>query len=363
MTEHPLPSLSLVGAGSLGQAFAALIAASGQPVTLLATPTTAARLRTAGRIRLRGAVDLEIPAGAAPAPAGTVGVTADPSRLPAGAGALFATKGHQLAGAIQAVRAHWPPPGAAAGWVGGLQNGLVKDDWLAGAFGADRVVGAATILGAQRESDGQVKVTGLGATYLGELGGGTSTRVTAGADVLRQAGVPVTESADIRSVLWSKACNAAGVFGVSVLARTSTPRMFRDPDLIRAYLSLVRETAAIAAAHGVTLGDYASFPIRTFLARTDEETVAALSASAPSSDPAATGAHLPSMTQDLLAGRALEVDEVFADLVLRAERAGVLVPRLRLVRDLLRGIDPGRHGTAAEVRGAAALGQSERISF
>src|SRR5438105_2392218 len=214
MTEHPLPSLSLVGAGSLGQAFAALIAASGQPVTLLATPTTAARLREAGRIRLGGAVDLEIPAGSAPAPAGTVGVTADPARLPAGAGALFATKGHQLAGAIQAVRAHWPPPGDAAGWVGGLQNGLVKDDWLAGAF------------------------------------------------------------------------------GVSVLTRTSAPRMFRDPDLIRAYLSLVRETAAIAAAHGVTLGDYTSFPIRTFLARGDEETVAALSAPAPGSDPAATGAHL-----------------------------------------------------------------------
>ena len=71
--------------------------------------------------------------------------------------------------------------------------------------------------------------------------------------------------------------------------------------------------------------------------------MAALSAPAPGSDPAATGAHLPSMTQDLLAGRALEVDEVFADLVHRAERAGVLVPRLRLVRDLLRGIDPGRH--------------------
>jgi hypothetical protein len=43
-------------------------------------------------------------------------------------------------------------------------------------------------------------------------------------------------------------------------------------------------------------------------------------------------------------GRALEVDEVFADLVHDAERAGVLVPRLRLVRESLRGIDPGRHG-------------------
>ena len=47
------------------------------------------------------------------------------------------------------------------------------------------------------------------------------------------------------------------------------------------------------------------------------------------------------MTQDLRAGRAIEVDDVFADLVARGERAGVAVPRLRLVRDFLRGLDPG----------------------
>ena len=54
-------SLALVGAGSLGQAFAALLARSGQPVTLLATSRTAARLSEAGRIRLRGALTVEIP--------------------------------------------------------------------------------------------------------------------------------------------------------------------------------------------------------------------------------------------------------------------------------------------------------------
>jgi ketopantoate reductase len=47
------------------------------------------------------------------------------------------------------------------------------------------------------------------------------------------------------------------------------------------------------------------------------------------------------MTQDFLANRPIEVDEIFADIVARAERAGVAVPRMALVRDLLRGIDPG----------------------
>jgi len=334
---------AIVGAGSLGQAFAGLLARSDQPVTLLATPATAARLLGAGRLRLRGVVTAEIGVAPAPAPAGAVGVSADPAELPAEAGLLFMTKGHQLRAAIAAVRAAWPPAGDRESWVAGVQNGVVKDDRLAGAFGAERLVGAVTILGAARHPDGVVAVGSLGCTYLGELDGRRSERVAAAVAALRKARIPAEEPADIRSVLWSKACNAAGVFGVSVLTRVSGPRLFREPDLIRAYLGLVRETAALAAAGGVTVDDYTNFPIRTYVSRPDEETVAALAKRAPP-EAAATEAveAFPSMTQDLLAGRALEVDEVFGDLVERAERAGVPVPRLRLVRDLIRAVDPGR---------------------
>jgi 2-dehydropantoate 2-reductase len=336
--------LAFVGAGALGQAFAALLATSGQPVTLLATPATAARLLEAGAIRLRDVVTLEIPVAAPPAPAGQVGLTADPSRLPRGAGVLFTTKGHQLEAAARAVRAAWPAADDDAAWVAGVQNGLVKDDVLAEAFGPERVVAAVTILGAVRQDDGQVAVASLGSTYLGEPDGRRSARVDDALARLGKAGIPAEAPADIRSVLWSKACNAAGVFGVSVLARCSAPRMFADPDLIRAYLPLVRETAAIAAAHGVPVGDYTNFPIRTYVSHPDEETVARLAGRGFLSAATSKGVEmLPSMTQDFVAGRAIEVDEVFGDLVDRAERAGVAVPRLRLVRDLLRGQDPGRH--------------------
>jgi ketopantoate reductase len=46
------------------------------------------------------------------------------------------------------------------------------------------------------------------------------------------------------------------------------------------------------------------------------------------------------MTQDLLAGRSLEAEEIFGDLVERATRAGVPAIRLTLVRDLCRGLRP-----------------------
>jgi 2-dehydropantoate 2-reductase len=344
-SDRTAGELALVGAGSLGQAFAALLARSGQPVTLLATPATHARLKQAGGIRLRGVVTLDVPVGPAPAPAGTVALTSDPADLPRGAGLLFATKGHQLRGAATHVRAAWPAAGDDGAWVGGLQNGMAKDDVLAELFGADRVVGVVTILGSERRPEGEIAIASLGCTYLGELGteaAATSARVQDAVARLRAACIPTEAPPDIRPVLWSKACNAAGVFGVTSVLRISTPRLFRDPNLIRAYLGLVRETAAIAAAHGVPVDDYTNFPIRTYVTRPDEDTIAALSQKAFLA-PAATGGveSFASMTQDLRAGRAIEVDDVFADLVERGERAGVAVPRLRLVRDFLRGLDPG----------------------
>jgi 2-dehydropantoate 2-reductase len=343
MSEHGASTLAFIGAGALGQAFAGLIAASGQPVTVLATPRSAQRLQEAGCVRLHGVKPLKVPIAPAPAPAGYVGITTDPTRLPSEAGLIFTTKAHQLHGAIAAVRAAWPPRGDQVSWVGGLQNGLVKDDLLAAAFGRERTVGAVTILSGQNESDGRISIRSLGMTYLGEFADGSLERVAAAAAILEQAGIPVTAADDIQSVLWSKACHAAGIFGVSTPTRASVRQLMGSPDLVRAYLALLRETAAIAAAQGIEIRDYAGFPVRTYLDQPEAETLATFAAHAASMPgDCAGGAQFPSMTQDLLAGRALEVDEVFGDLVERAVRAGLVVPRLSLIRDLTRGVDPGR---------------------
>jgi 2-dehydropantoate 2-reductase len=338
---EPTSTLAIVGGGSLGQAFAGLLAAQGRAVTLLATASGANRLLEAGTIRLRGAIEADYPVSAGPAPSGVVGVTADASRLPAEAGLIFATKGHQLPAAIASVRSVWPPPGDNISWVAGVQNGLVKDDLLAAAFGEERRVGAVTIFGGGRQADGTVTIGSRGATYLGEMAGGSSPRVDRAVEILQTAGIPTEAAPDIQSVLWSKECNAAGVFGVSCLSRSSSGGFGRSPDLVRAYLALIREVGQVAAASGVRIGDYAGFPIKTYLDHTDEEVLAIFAARATPPRPGAPESY-PSMTQDLLADRPMEVDQIFADVVDRAARVGVPVPRLTLVRDLMRGIDPGR---------------------
>jgi 2-dehydropantoate 2-reductase len=320
----------IVGAGSLGQSFAALLAVAGERVTLLTRPGGEARLRAAGAISLTGAANAQATVG----PDG-VTLTSDVSSVPEGAAVIFTTKGQDLPEAVDAVRL-----GAdrSVAWAAGVQNGLAKDDVLAAAFGVDRVVGSATIFSAQRQADGSVRVATTGSTYFGELDGRVSDRVQEATKAFNAAGIPTFARDDIQSVLWSKGCNATGVFGVAVLARVSNQQLVSNPHLMRAYLALVRETAAIGLAYGVEVGDYEGFPpIRTYVDRSDQATldlVQPLSGSASQS--------YASMTHDVLAGLPLEVDAVFGDIVERADRKGVPAPCLRLVRDLIRGIDAAR---------------------
>jgi 2-dehydropantoate 2-reductase len=326
-------SLAVVGAGSLGQTYAALLSAAGHTVAVVATPQTATDLLAAEAIKLSGVIQMSVPVTAkVPAPAGAVSVTTDAASIPAHCGVVFATKAHQLQRAIE---------GAAAlptiAWACGVQNGVVKDTSLAEAYGRERVVGSSTILGARRITNGDVTVTALGTTYFGEVGGGASARAQSIAAAFTDARIPSIAVDDIDSVIWSKACNATGAFGVSVLTGPEAPLIGYDPDLMRAFLSLVRETAAVAAALGHPVGNYDGLPpVRTWVERDVEEIVAELSPP-PSGETVRT---YPSMLQDLMAGRAMEVEEVFGAIVAQGEAHDIPVPRLTFVRDLLRGLQP-----------------------
>ncbi|TAK23975.1 MAG: ketopantoate reductase family protein [Chloroflexota bacterium] len=336
-----MPEFAIVGAGTLGQAFAGSLAAAGNTVTVLATARTAEALRAAGRIRLRGAIELDQPIVEGDAKPGVVSLTTDPATLPPEAGVIFTPKGHALPTAIESVRAAWRPGEAA--WVCGIQNGIVKDDLLAAAFGQERTVGAVTILGGGREADGRVVVTGRGATFLGEFSDVSSQRVEVAAAALKAAGIPTEAVTNIRTVLWSKMCNAVGLFAVTCLSRVSSSRLGHYPELVHAYCGLIRETAAIAAAQGIPMGDYPGFPIKSYLAMGDAGVAAYFAERAvPMRPTPGAPESRTSMHQDLIAGRPLEVEAIYGDVVARAERLGVPAPRITLARDLIRAIDPGR---------------------
>lgn len=326
--------LAIVGAGALGQVIAARLAAAGELVWLLATPRGAAELRAAGAIEITGIWQKKMPVGERPE-RGIVGLAATTAGVARVEAMIFATKAHQL----QSAAAFWAA--LEPRWVAGIQNGMAKDDFLTAAFGPGAVVGATTIVGAQRPATGPIRHTGTGHTYFGELAGSGHDLASA-VDAFNRAGLPATLLDDVRSAEWSKAANAAASFAVNLLARATNREQRANPDLVRAYLMLVRETAAIAAAEGVALGEFERFPVLRYLRNDEETTIRELAATAARM----TEEHPSSMYQDLLAGRSLEVEPVFGDLVHRAARHGVAVPGLQLAYRLIRAIDPARNAAS-----------------
>ena len=345
-TSGPPLRLVIVGAGSIGLTFAAALARSGHLVTVLSRPASAEALLNRGSIEVSGQLAFTVPVAAPPAHSARVAVIGQPGDLGPANAILFTTKGQDLPESIAEVARARPGPQLGGAWVAGLQNGVVKDELLVKAFGPADVVGAASVLGARRVSPGEVRVAGLGSTYLGEFDAVSSTRTETMADAFVRAGLPCIVVPDVRALLWTKFCNAVGVFGVTALTGLPTVEIFARAPLAFAYRSLLEEAAAVAAAEGVTVGDFPDLPIRSYLAPAPEDMVAEMTSRAVRSTGQPPG--FSSMAQDLAAGRSTEVEETFGDLVRRARTHGIDVPRSELVYRIVTGLKWGDNDTRGE---------------
>ncbi|MGN8552232.1 UNVERIFIED_CONTAM: 2-dehydropantoate 2-reductase [Microbacterium sp. SLM126] len=329
-----MTGITFVGAGALGTAFAAMLAPV-CPVTLMAREQTAQRLNDQGMLSVRRLTEtIVVPVGEE---RGSVRVVSSGAHVPRGDAVVFVTKGRQLGDVVSEVRRTWD---RGEGFVLGLQNGVVKDDVLAAAFGRDAVLGAATVLGARRDDAGTVMVTGLGQTYLGEFDGAETERLRLLTEWWDAAGLPVRTDLPIAELLWTKCVNALGAFGVGCLTQLPSTTAMQSRAIVGLFLSILREGAAVAAAEGHPVADFPDLPIAEYVTAAPEVVIDRITglvreaARRPGAVPAYS-----SMAQDVLAGRATEVDSVFGDVVRRAQGLGVATPTLEVVLATVSGFD------------------------
>lgn len=252
--------------------------------------------------------------------------------------AIFTTKAHHLKDAMGRLRGSTPQA------ILGVQNGMAKDDLLWSVFGRNHVVGASTTTGADRQPDGTVLVTQRGNTYVGLLNRESPLApqqerlLQELANSLTQQGYPTEVRTNIRAVEWSKVCNAGSTFGITVLTRVPVSDIWTRRPLVHAFLQLVREIATIAQeTEGILVEDVPGLPILSYVSLSAEEVWERFGRKTPR--PSHSPGHYPSMLQDLLAGRSLEVDEVFGDLVRRAAQRDIPVPHLDFVYHLITGLN------------------------
>jgi 2-dehydropantoate 2-reductase len=208
-----------------------------------------------------------------------------------------------------------------------LQNGLGVEE-VAAAITADTddvtVLGGLAFVCSTKVAPGHVHHVDYGRVTLGEWAPGY--RATGVTDAVRQvaadldaAGCPVAPQESLGVARWKKLVWNVPYNGLSVVLRAGTDELMADPDA----RSLVRElmVEVHAGAEACDHGFDASF-IDQMLTDTEQMTP-----------------YAPSMRLDYDAGRALEVDAIYAAPLAAAAAAGVELPRIEALWRELRFLD------------------------
>ncbi|MBW4050791.1 MAG: ketopantoate reductase family protein [Proteobacteria bacterium] len=313
---------AILGAGALGSILAAHLARAGHSVAVIARGERARAVEHEG-LRIKGLADFSV----------RVPVISDPGQLQAADTLIVAMKTPGTQVALERL-SHARIDTALS-----IQNGVLKDELLAQAFGAERVLGALADTSGELLPSREVLFTRNVSLPLGELAGGLSERARRIAGMIDEAGVRSSAVADIVSLEWSKFTVWLGLMSMAVTTRSVSWRYLTDADCARVLVRLVREVAAVPRAQGIALAEgAAALPLRTILDAPEAEAVEAVRRAGEQMRVRAPE-HRMSALQDLEAGRPLEVDETFGYAVRKAAELGLSLPLLETVHHLVAAID------------------------
>jgi len=315
---------AILGAGAIGSIIGAHLARAGRRVVMLARGTRAAYLEEHG-LAIRGLSEFTTP----------VHVLRDARALRSAGALIVATKTPGTAAALEPLRA------AQFDVTLSIQNGPLKNELLAAAFGAERVLGALADTSGELLPGGEVLFTRNVGIYVGELAGGDSARAQRLAETLDSAGVRAAPTPEIQTLEWSKFCGWAGLMALSVATRALTWRYLCDPDAALLVTRLVREMGTLAGALGIRLSDRAVLPTASLCAAAESDAVM-LVMKIGDEYRRNVPTHKMSALQDLEAGRPLEVHETLGYAAARASELGLDWPLLAAFTHLVAAIDRTR---------------------
>ena len=169
------------------------------------------------------------------------------------------------------------------------------------------------------EAPGVVFHVGANKWLIGEPSGEATPRLQRVLDLLNAAGLTAEAPADLRAEIWRKLVNNASGNTLAALTRLTLYDMSRSPDLLDYAVRTMRETLDVAAALGWDL-------------RQEVDVVAVATRGAP-------GGTKPSMLQDVMLGRPIEVEALLGQTQAFAREVGVPVPTIDALVPLLRGLD------------------------
>ena len=287
--------IAVMGAGAIGGYFGGRLAKAGFDVSFIARGAHLDVIRKNGLKVLSPLGDFTIH----PAT-----VTDDPAEIGPVDVILFMVKNYDTLQAAEQIRPLVGPDTA----IIPFQNGVEARAMLSNVLGARHVLGGVAFIPASIQEPGVIKHNAeLAKLVFGEFDKQITPRAVAFLDALENAGVTGEISADISMVLWSKLMFLTSMSAINCITRQPVGLVQSDGETIALYMDAMREVAAVAAAHGVALG---------------EEAIANNMALAKSFPPN----NKTSMFQDLEAGRSLEIDYLSGAVVRLGREKGIETP-------------------------------------
>ncbi|CAH1660862.1 2-dehydropantoate 2-reductase [Hyphomicrobiales bacterium] len=319
--------LCVFGAGAVGSHLAAKLLRSGRAdVSLVARGAHLAALRDNG-LTLRGVEEsFTVPVSTA---------TDDPGSLPPQDIVIVGLKSHSLPPAAAALGRLIAPDGVALFCLNGIpwwwNYGMPGKAGPLPLIDPDGVlwkeVGAERAIGVIVQSPNEIVAPGIVENasnsnhfLLGEPDGSASPRLEGSLALLQSAGIDAIRSRDIRRDVWAKLLRNASNGPLAALTRLVGAERSAFPELDAVGQAIMAELVAIADTQGY-----------------DISAEAAERGQGPRAQ--ALAAARPSMLQDLLQGRPMEVESQLGQPALFADEVGVAAPTLKIVLALLRGLN------------------------
>jgi 2-dehydropantoate 2-reductase len=297
--------IAMMGSGGVGGFFGGRLAHAGYDVAFVARGAHLEAMRRDGlTLESEAQGDIRIP---------KVRATDDPATLGPVDLVILSVK---LWDTEAAARAIAPIVGPQTG-VLSLQNGVVKDDILRGAFPSGQVMGGVGYVATHIARPGVIHQVGtMQRIVLGEYDGSTSERAKFLHEALVRAGVKAELSTDVRRAIWEKYVFLVGLSATTTSMRSTLGRIRANPRTRAFLLDIMREVVAVGRALGVALPeDYAEARL-SFADSLPEDMTS-------------------SMHHDLERGNPLEVNWLSGGVVDLGRGAGVPTPANRAVCDIL----------------------------
>jgi len=285
----------VVGAGSTGGYFGARLAQAGRDVTFLVRPARAEKLRAEGLHVVSPHGDFSITPKL---------LTANDIDAPFDV-VLLTVKAFALDAALSDIAPAIGPDTM----ILPVLNGMKHVDAITARFGAAALIGGVCKIGGTMDAQGRiVQLSKLHDLAYGEMNGAVTGRITRLDAFMQSAGFDARLSATIEQDMWEKWVMLAAIGGITCLTRGSIGQVEAagGADFARAFLD---ECAAVATAEGHKPGDGFMAAIRAMVTEKGAPTTS-------------------SMYRDLIAGNAVEADQIIGDLLARAVRHGTPAPLL-----------------------------------